>query len=112
MSPDERFDELIAEFVLCPHVSRPGEGHGFGSNALRVRGKVFAMLVRGHLVVKLPKGRVDSLVHSGNGVRFDANKGTPMKEWFSLDPASDLEWGSVAREAMAFVSPTKTEGGS
>jgi hypothetical protein len=56
--------------------------------------------------------RVDSLVHSRNGVRFDANKGAPMKEWFSLDPASDLEWGSIAREAMAFVSPTQSEGGS
>lgn len=112
MSPEERFDALVAAFARAPHVSRPGEGHGFGSNALRIRGKVFAMLVRGHLVVKLPKGRVDSLVRSGNGVRFDANKRTPMKEWFSLDPACDLEWGPVAREAMEFVSPTQSEGGS
>ena len=112
MSPEERFDELGATFARAHHVSRPGEGRGFGSNALRVRGKVFAMLVRGRLVVKLPKVRVDSLVHSRNGVRFDANKGAPMKEWFSLDPASDLEWGSIAREAMAFVSPTQSEGGS
>jgi hypothetical protein len=70
------------------------------------------MLVRDRLVVKLPKGRVDLLVRSGSGIRFDANKRTPMKEWFSLDPTSDLEWGSVAREAMEFVSPTQTEGGS
>jgi len=111
VNPEDRFDELVAAFERVPHVSRPGEGKGFGSNALRIRGKVFAMLVRGHLVVKLSKGRVDSLVRSGDGVRFDANRGTPMKEWFSVDPASDLEWGSVVREAMAFVSPTQSEGG-
>lgn len=110
MSPDERFDELVAGFDRVPHVVRPGEGRGFGSSSLRVRGKVFAMLVRGRLVVKLPQGRVDSLVSSGDGVRFDANKGTPMKEWFTVDPDSDLAWESVAREAMAFVSPTQPGG--
>ena len=89
----------------------PGERRGFGSNALRVRGKVFAMLVRGQLVVKLPQGRVILLVSSGDGVRFDANKGIPMKEWFTVHRESDLKWESVAREAMAFDSPTQSEGG-
>ncbi len=32
--------------------------------------------------------RVDELTDAGHGARFDANKGTPMKEWFSLDPGS------------------------
>ncbi|QYN25942.1 hypothetical protein K1T34_13080 [Amycolatopsis sp. DSM 110486] len=61
------------------------------------------MLVRGHLVVKLPKRRVDALVAEGHGVRFDANKGTPMKEWFTLDQESSLDWPALAREACAFV---------
>jgi hypothetical protein len=112
VSPESRFEELITMFAREVDVSPPGEGKGFGSNTLRVRGKIFAMLVRGRLVVKLPKGRVDFLVQSGKGVRFDANRGTPMKEWFSLNPASDLEWKSVAREALAFVSPKQSEGGS
>ena len=35
----------------------------------------FAMLVRGRLVVKLPRARVDAAVVEGAGVRFDANRG-------------------------------------
>jgi hypothetical protein len=61
------------------------------------------MLVRGHLVVKLPQARVDDLVTAGHGERFDASKGTPMKEWFSLDPQDELAWLPLAREALAFA---------
>jgi hypothetical protein len=105
MNPDERFEELLEAFATEAGVTRLEGGRGFGSNALRVHGKIFAMLVRGRLVVKLPKGRVDALVDSAAGVRFDANKGTPMKEWLSMEPASTVDWESIAREALAFVGP-------
>ena len=103
LSPQERFDELVAEFVAIKGVTPPGETAGFGSGALRIDGKIFAMFVRDRLVVKLPKGRVDELVAAGEGDRFDANKGTPMKEWFSLDPGSALPWPPLAREALDFA---------
>ncbi len=61
------------------------------------------MLVRGRLVLKLPAARVDALVAAGDGVRFDANKGTPMREWFSLDAESSLPWAPLAREALEFA---------
>ncbi len=32
-----------------------------------------------------------------------ANKGTPMKEWLSLDPEASLPWRPLAREALEFV---------
>ena len=84
-------------------VTPPRGGSGFGRTALRFQDKIFAMLVRGRLVVKLPADRVDALVASGQGVRFDANKGRPMKEWFSLDPASGRGWMSLVREALDFA---------
>jgi hypothetical protein len=61
------------------------------------------MFVRGRLVLKLPAGRVDELVAAGEGVCFDANKGTPMREWFSLDPESGLPWLPLAKEALGFA---------
>jgi hypothetical protein len=62
------------------------------------------MLAHERLVVKLPAARVDELVGTGDGVRFDANKGVPMKESLSLDPESPLSWQELAREALAFVA--------
>jgi hypothetical protein len=103
MTPaEERFDDLVSELLGLPGVTPPG-GSGFGRSALRVHNKMFAMLVRGQLVVKLPKERVDALVDAREGDNFDANKGTPMKEWFALSPESALDWTPLAREALAFV---------
>jgi hypothetical protein len=102
-SPEERFAELVFVFSQIPDVAPPDAGRGFGSHGLRIRKRIFAMMVRGRLVVKLPKARVDALVASGQGVRFDANKGTPLKEWLSLDPLSPLDWEEIARESLEFV---------
>ena len=89
--------------IGSPGVTPPRGGSGFGRSALRWEGKIFAMLVRGRLVVKLPAARVDALVSDGEGVPFDANKGTPMKEWFSLGPASGRPWLPLAEEALEFA---------
>jgi hypothetical protein len=99
----ERFGDLVDELVGSPGVTPPRGGSGFGRSALRWEKKIFAMLVRGRLVVKLPAPRVDALVAGGDGVRFDANKGIPMKEWFSLDPESGLAWVPLAREALGYA---------
>jgi hypothetical protein len=78
-------------------------GKGFGAGTLKTNNKIFAMLSDGRLVVKLPATRVSELVAAGEGEHFDGGKGKPMKEWFALDPASRLEWESLAREALGFV---------
>ena len=79
-------------------------GTGFGRNeGLRIGGKIFAMLVRGELVVKLPRERVDELVGAAVAVRFDAGKGRPMKEWASIGPGASRRWRGLVEEARTFV---------
>jgi TfoX/Sxy family transcriptional regulator of competence genes len=79
-------------------------GTGFGTNeGLRVSGKIFAMLVRGELVVKLPRDRVDELVDAGAARRFDAGKGRPMKEWASVPASASRRWRGLVEEARTFV---------
>jgi hypothetical protein len=78
----------------------------FGSNGLKVHGKIFAMLVRGALVVKLRKERVDELVASGKGNRFDPGRGRLMKEWLSIESAEG-DWLRLAEEALSFVGGRK-----
>jgi hypothetical protein len=102
-TPEAKFERLVDQLLGEPGVTPPRGGGGFGRSALRVDNKIFAMLVRGQLVVKLPKARVDTFVERGDGDRFDANKGTPMKEWLALDPASKQSWVKLAREALTFV---------
>lgn len=106
-TPEARFAALIEALLGEPGVTPPSEGNSFGSSALKVHERIFAMLVRGKLVLKLPKARVDALVASGDGERFDANRGRPMKEWLVLEPASQEAWLPLAREAMKFVTTQK-----
>ena len=101
--PDERYEDLVVELLGTAGVTPPRGGGGFGRSALRFQGKIFAMLVRGRLVVKLPAPRVNALVGAGAGVRFDANKAAPMREWLSLDPDSGQDWLALAREALDFA---------
>jgi len=68
------------------------------------------MLVRGSLVLKLPADRVTALIAARQGVAFDANKGTAMREWFSLAPDSGLDWLSLATEALEFAQSAAASG--
>lgn len=96
---DPRFAPVIAAFAGDPDVSA---GKMMASFGLKVNGKIFAMVARGRLVVKLPKRRVDELVSGGAGEHFDPGHGRLMKEWISIaDERAD--WLQLAREAYAFV---------
>ena len=76
----------------------------FGASALKVHDKIFAMVASGgQFVVKLPKARVDALVATGAGERFDAGRGRPMKEWLEVRSPSPDKWLKLALEALDFV---------
>lgn len=77
---------------------------GFGSSALQVDGKIFAMLTSANvLVVKLPRHRVEELVAAGTGQPFDPGHGRLMKEWLAFGEVSTAEWVQCAGEALRFV---------
>lgn len=100
-----RFEAVANALAKEPNVTVGATGKkGFGSSALQVGGKIFAMVSSsGNFVVKLPKQRVEALEALGAGRRFDPGHGRLMKEWLSLDPASEEDWLSLAREALRFV---------
>ena len=101
----EPFDQLAQVFSDTAGVTLPGESNtrGFGSNALRFGGSIFAMYVRGNLVVKLPSERVNALVADGQAAYFSANRGRPMKEWAVLLTDDAAKWKQIAGEALQFV---------
>jgi TfoX/Sxy family transcriptional regulator of competence genes len=100
---EELFDRVVRTFTEDPEVEPPRPGGAFGASALKVRGKIFAMVSQGSLVVKLPSQRVQELIAAGDGAPFDAGKGRPMKEWVQIDPARSRSWTQLAREARTFV---------
>ncbi len=106
ITPEERYATLVEALLGATDVTLGSPGKkGFGSAALQVDGKIFAMLVEGQLVVKLPRRRVDALIAAGDGARFDPRRdGRLMKEWLVVEQASDQPWLPLTREALEFVA--------
>ena len=99
---DPRFAPIVAALAGKDGVTRESR-QGFGSGALKVNGKIFAMMTpRAEFVVKIPKGRVDELVNQGVGERFEPGPGRVMNEWLALDRHPEL-WTGLAEEAYQFV---------
>ena len=101
---DERYAKLVRAFAGSPGVTAGSGKRAFGSNALQIDGRIFAMARRGGLVLKLPADRVDELIAAGVGTPFDAGKGKPMKEWVVIGPHVGRRWLPLAQEALAFVA--------
>lgn len=96
------FELLAARHLADPNVTR---GTGFGSTTgLRVGGRIFAMLMKAELVVKLPKARVDELVASGAGARLETSQGRAMKEWVAVPLVQCADWQRLTDDALAFVN--------
>src|SRR5262245_47927039 len=97
---DPSFQPVVDAFAKDRRVSC---GKMMASVGLKLNGKIFAMLVRGKFVAKLPKERVDELVRSKRGDYFDPRKdGRLMKEWVVLR-GSRPSWIELAKQAQRFV---------
>jgi TfoX/Sxy family transcriptional regulator of competence genes len=94
------FQSVLAPFCADPRVSR---GRMFGASGFKIDGKVFAMLVRDRLVVKVHRARVDALVDAGVAERFDPGHGRLMKEWVAVPADRSGEWRDLVDEAIRFV---------
>lgn len=98
-STEQLFSEVKARFSSVLSVA---PGKMFGAEGLRIDGKVFAMRVKGNLVVKLPARRVDELIALGVGMRFDPGHGRLMKEWIQIVPGK-ADWTDLSVKARSFV---------
>jgi hypothetical protein len=94
---------VVSAFADDQEVIPPGSAKGFGSAALKVDGKIFAMMSsKGNFVVKLSEKRVSALIATGSGTRFDPGHGRPMKEWLVVTTDPKL-WVPLAREARKLL---------
>jgi hypothetical protein len=95
----------IFDPVAQRHLELPGIDIGpmFGSEGLRVRGKVYAFVAHdGTLVVKLPRARIDEL-DDGGGVTRMRMRDREMKEWARVPVDHDDLWAGLMGEARDFL---------
>ena len=94
---DDRWQDLMDRTQGGP-VTR---GTMFGSQGLRTGTKYFAIWWHEQLVVKLPADRLEELVASGGGLRFEPMPGRPMNGWLLL--RASAQWDPLVTEARAHV---------
>jgi hypothetical protein len=77
------------------------------SQGLTIRQKIFALSVRGRLVVKLPAGQVTAWTADGRGEPFEPRPGRRMREWLSVPyqpgAAGRQRWAALIDDAFVFV---------
>jgi hypothetical protein len=105
MTDDRRFEQLASRLRHSPGVT---EARMFDARVLKVRGKVFAMLVKGAMVVKLPPDRVGRLIAESRGQPFDPGHGRIMKGWVTIPPERRQSWTALASDALEFVAASAT----
>jgi hypothetical protein len=94
------FDPIAAEYLTRPDVDI---GPMFGSEGLRIRGKIFAFVgYRGGLVVKVPEARADEIVTTDVAQRMVMRE-REMREWLVVDRGEHEQWAPLIAEAFAYV---------
>ncbi len=94
------FDPIAADLCALPDVDM---GRMFGTEGVRVRGKVFAFVAHeGSLVVKLPERRIGELTADGIAAPM-IMRGRPLREWAEISPEASETWAVLIDEARVFV---------
>ena len=97
----EHFDAATERFIDQPGVVA---GRLMSSQGLKVKGKIFAILVDDRLVVKLPRPRVVELVEAGTARPFETAPGRVMKEWATFGTDDVAAWTDLVDESYAYVT--------
>lgn len=102
MTPDEHFDDLVDELVPeGVHAARL-----FGSRALKLESKVFAVVHSDEMVFRLGVGtpaHADALALAGAELFDPSGKGRPFKDWVRVPVAHAGTWPPFAHAALAFL---------
>jgi hypothetical protein len=98
---EARFWSYAEPLLVAPSVTRSTM---MGFPCLRVSGRFFASFDQrtGALVAKLPAGRVDELLSSGQAEPF-APAGRRFREWAAIGGAQQHLWPGFLNEAHAFA---------
>lgn len=107
--PEARWAALVGAMLAAGDAtygatSDDGPKRAFGATSLKTNGKIFAMLVKDRLVVKLPAARVAELAAAREGRAFDPGHGRIQREWFDADTDDPAAWLALATESEAFVA--------
>jgi hypothetical protein len=107
--PDQATAKALFDELAADHLGRPGVsiGPAMRNEGLKVDGKLYAMVVRGRLVVKLPAARAAELTGAGDAIPFEPRPGRQMREWVMIDPpvSSDHgEWRRLIEDAGDYVT--------
>lgn len=93
--------EALVERLLA-HDERIALKPAFSSPGLRFGDKIFAMDVKGELVVKLAEGRCEELASDGRARPFAIGQRV-MREWVVIGPERAFEWDALTDEALAYA---------
>jgi hypothetical protein len=107
-SSQARYDALVERELQQPEVTF---GRMMSGQVLSIRGKIYAMLVRDQLVVKIPAAQAAELIAAGTAVAFQPRPGRQMREWVAVDPpppgAGDGIWPDLVDDARRYGLSTR-----
>lgn len=95
-SPVVAFDLLTTQLLNDPDLDV-----SLTATGLHVRGRLFAYVDAGSLVVDLPEARAADLVGRDVAAPVAAGRAEPKGAWVSIDDSDD--WPELAAEAHQFV---------